>query len=138
MLDLDAEQVGHRRGNIARARGMSQLARGTGLAPADTAHQRTERLAGSPHPSPLPGGEGARNGDAAIIPAGLAGDVRTVAEKIAIAAKRLSDLRESWLNPPEWTQHVPEVIPLGMETSPYPDRILPKHGQKKMNSPSAR
>ena len=106
-----------------------------GLTPADTAHQRTERVGGSPHPSPLPGGEGARAGavagDAAVIPAGLSGDVRTAAEKIAIAAKRLNDLRESWLNPPEWTQRVPEVIPLGMDASPYPDRILPKNGHEK-------
>ena len=105
------------------------------LTPADTAHQRTERLAASPHPSPLPGGAGARNGakdgSAAIIPAGLSRDVRTAAEKIAIAAKRLNDLRESWLNPPEWTQRVPEVIPLGMDMSPYPDRIVPKNGHEK-------
>ena len=45
---------------------------------------------------------------------------------IARAAKRLNDLRERWLNPPEWTERVPEVIPLGMETSPYPDRVLPR------------
>jgi hypothetical protein len=30
------------------------------------------------------------------------------------------------LNPPEWTERVPEVIPLGMEKSPYPERILPR------------
>ena len=57
--------------------------------------------------------------------------MRTAAEKIAIAAKRLNDLRENWLNPSEWTQRVPEVIPLGMDASPYPDRILPKHGHEK-------
>ena len=105
------------------------------MTPADTAHQRTECVGESPHPSPLPGGEGARNGggagDAAIIPAGLSGDVRTAAEKIAIAAKRLNDLRESWLNPPEWTQRVTEVIPLGMDASPYSDRIVPKIGHEK-------
>ncbi len=50
---------------------------------------------------------------------------------IASTAKRLNDLRENWLNPPEWTQVVPEVIPLGMSTSPYPDRILPKLGHEK-------
>ena len=70
-------------------------------------------------------------GDDTIIPAGLSGGVRTAAEKIVIAAKRLNDLRESWLNPPEWTQRVPEVIPLGMDTSPYPDRIVPKNGHEK-------
>ncbi|SMF96964.1 Methyltransferase domain-containing protein [Methylomagnum ishizawai] len=41
---------------------------------------------------------------------------------IAEAAKRLHALRESWLNPPEWTERVPEVVP------GYPDRILPKPG----------
>ena len=40
-------------------------------------------------------------------------------------------MREAWLNPPEWTQRVPEVIPLGMTVSPYPDRILPKDGHEK-------
>ncbi|MDQ3270989.1 MAG: hypothetical protein M3Q12_02305 [Pseudomonadota bacterium] len=56
---------------------------------------------------------------------------RAAAERIAVAAKRLNDLREAWLNPPEWTQRVPEVIPLGMSTSPYPDRILPQAGFEK-------
>lgn len=54
--------------------------------------------------------------------------VRQTATAIAQAAKRLNDLRETWLNPPEWTQRVPEVIPLGMNTSPYPDRIEPRPG----------
>ncbi|WP_309681576.1 adenine methyltransferase [Polaromonas sp.] len=86
-----------------------------GLSPADTAHQQTETL---------PGGE--------VIPANMpTSPVRTAAEKIARAAKRLNDLRENWLNPPEWTQRVPEVIPLGMSTSPYPDRIVPKNGFEK-------
>lgn len=57
--------------------------------------------------------------------------MRTAAEAIARAAKRLNDLREAWLNPSEWTQRVPEVIPLGMTVSPYPDRILPKPGHEK-------
>ena len=69
--------------------------------------------------------------NAAVIPADLVGDVRAAAEKIALAAKRLNDLRENWLNPPEWTQRLPEVIPLGMDTSPYPDRIVPKNGHEK-------
>ena len=138
-----------------------------GLSPADTAHQRTAQVGGSPHPRPLPGGEGVRRergvaggggavggspypsplpggegvrkgaeahaeaGDAAVIPAGLAGDVRAAATNIALAAKRLNDLRGNWLNPPEWTQRLPEVIPLGMDTSPYPDRIVPKNGYEK-------
>jgi len=82
-----------------------------GLTPADTAHQRTETLP-----------------DGAIIPAGLPAAVRPRAEAIARAAKQLNDLRERWLNPPEWTRREPEVVPLGMATSPYPDRVLPREG----------
>lgn len=82
-----------------------------GLAPADTVHQRTEALA-----------------DGASIPADLPPGVRPHAEAIARAAKALNDLRERWLNPPEWTDRVPEVIPLGMDSSPYPDRIVAKPG----------
>ena len=87
-----------------------------GLTPRDTAHQRVETLA-----------------DGAVIPADLApsagsdgGRVRDHAIDIARAAKRLNDLREAWLNPPEWTERVAEVTPLGMTESPYPDRVLPK------------
>jgi hypothetical protein len=57
--------------------------------------------------------------------------VRNNATAIAQAAKRLYNLRDNWLNPLEWTDHVPEVIPLGMDHSPYPDRILPKAGHEK-------
>ena len=53
------------------------------------------------------------------IPAeGYAGDPR--AQAIAEAAKRLDELRERWLNPPEWVDRVPEVVP------GYPDRLVPK------------
>ena len=86
-----------------------------GLTPADTAHQRTE--------TPLP--------DGALIPADLPPAVRTHALPIARAAKRLVTLRDAWLNPPEWTERVPEVVPLGMTASPYPDRIVPKPGFEK-------
>jgi type II restriction/modification system DNA methylase subunit YeeA len=76
----------------------------------DTANQETETL---------PGGE--------TVPSGITpSSMRLAAERIARAAKRLDDLRRNWLNPPEWTQTVPEVIPLGLTTSPYPDRILPR------------
>jgi SAM-dependent methyltransferase len=85
-----------------------------GLTPADTAHQRTEAVDGG-----------------ALIPAGLPPALRAPAETIARAAKRLTDLRDAWLNPPEWTERVPEVIPLGMAHSPYPDRIVPKPGFEK-------
>ncbi|OIQ70739.1 hypothetical protein GALL_476470 [mine drainage metagenome] len=105
-----------------------------GLTPADTAHQRTETLS-----------------DGAVIPADLykqnslqhlaeqahtatqniapkPANLRNHAVAIAQAAKRLNDLRENWLNPPEWTHKVPEVIPLGLDKSPYPERIEPKPG----------
>jgi hypothetical protein len=85
-----------------------------GLTPADTAHQRTE---------PVDGG--------ALMPADLPPAVRPHAEAIARAAKRLTDLRDTWLNPPEWTDRVPEVVPLGMDHSPYPDRIVAKPGFEK-------
>ena len=42
------------------------------------------------------------------------------AEAIAKAARRLNELRENWLNPPEWVDRVPEVV------GGYPDRIIPK------------
>ena len=82
-----------------------------GLTPADTAHQRTETLA-----------------DGALIPADLPPTVRPHAEQIARAAQRLVALRDAWLNPPEWVDRVPEVVPLGLATSPYPDRIVAKPG----------
>ena len=85
-----------------------------GLTPADTAHQRTEALP-----------------DGALIPADLAPQIRAHAEAIARAAKRLVDLRETWLNPPEWSERIAEVVPLGMQHSPYPDRIVPKPGFEK-------
>ena len=86
----------------------------TGLTPADTAHQRTEAL---------PGG--------ALIPADLAQPARTHATAIAQAVQRLTTLRDAWLNPPEWTERVPEVVPLGMDDSPYPDRIVARPGFEK-------
>lgn len=38
---------------------------------------------------------------------------------IAQAACRLNELRENWLNPPEWGRYEPEVVP------GYPDRLVP-------------
>lgn len=38
---------------------------------------------------------------------------------IATAARRLVELRDHWLNPPQWVKRVPEVVP------GYPDRLLP-------------
>lgn len=59
---------------------------------------------------------------------------------IATAAAHLNQLRENWLNPPEWVDVIPEVLPspagrgAGGEGNgssegkpiPYPDRIIPK------------
>lgn len=44
------------------------------------------------------------------------------AAEIGAIAARLNELRETWLNPPEWTERVPEVVP------GYPDRIVAKPG----------
>jgi len=86
-----------------------------GLTPQDTAHQRTEALDGG-----------------ALIPADLAEpSLRAHACAIAQAAQRLDSLRQGWLNPPQWTQRLPEVVPLGLTQSPYPDRILPLPGFEK-------
>lgn len=45
-------------------------------------------------------------------------------EAIAAAARRLNELRENWLNPAEWVDRVPEIVP------GFPDRIIPKPGHK--------
>jgi type II restriction/modification system DNA methylase subunit YeeA len=46
------------------------------------------------------------------------------AQAIATAAKRLNELRENWLNPPEWTERIQEIVPN------YPDRIVAKPGHE--------
>ena len=127
-----------------------------GLTPADTANQQTEAIEGG---ALIPAGLSSTPVWAELVEAAAenkdcstgswrmekkgsgrteekgsgrtAGDVRSAAQAIARAAKRLNDLREAWLNPPEWTQRLPEVIPLGMQTSPYPDRIVAKFGPEK-------
>jgi len=43
-----------------------------------------------------------------------------VGANIAAAARRLNELRENWLNPPQWVERVAEVVP------GFPDRIVPK------------
>jgi hypothetical protein len=63
-----------------------------------------------------------------VIPADLPPETRPQAAAIAQAAQHLVALRDAWLNPPEWTDRVPEVIPLGMTASPYPDRIVARPG----------
>lgn len=45
------------------------------------------------------------------------------AKMIAAAAKRLDELRNNWLNPPDLIRIEPEVVP------GYPDRILPKDAE---------
>lgn len=104
-----------------------------GLTPADTAHQRTESVEGGaliPAGLSVPNKPPAHKGRAQPAIQTIATATRDHATRIAIAAKRLSDLREHWLNPPEWTQRLPEVIPLGLDASPYPDRIVPKNGHE--------
>jgi type II restriction/modification system DNA methylase subunit YeeA len=54
-----------------------------------------------------------------IPPVEYANDPRAAA--IAEAARRLNELRENWLNPPDLVDRVPEVVP------GYPDRLLPKN-----------
>ncbi len=55
----------------------------------------------------------------AVLPT-VAPERRAVAQAIAEAAHRLNTLRENWLNPPEWIERLPEVVP------GYPERIIPK------------
>jgi hypothetical protein len=70
------------------------------------------------------GGETETLPSGAIIPS-VAAEVRTHAEKIAEAAHQLDAFRRNWLNPPEWVDIVPEVVP------GYPDRIIPKPEHEK-------
>lgn len=61
------------------------------------------------------------NGLAPNIPAkDYAADPRAI--RIAEAARKLVEARDRWLNPPEWVDRVPEVVP------GYPDRIIAKPG----------
>ena len=111
-----------------------------GLTPADTAHQRTEALEGGALiPADLPDTPLAENFKPNQPPAPVhqaQAAIKTIAPRpaamaIAQAAQRLNTLRQAWLNPPEWTDTVPEVVPLGMAASPYPDRTVPKPGFEK-------
>jgi hypothetical protein len=43
---------------------------------------------------------------------------------IASTAAKLNELRENWLNPTEWVDRIPEIVP------GYPDRVLPKSGHE--------
>jgi type II restriction/modification system DNA methylase subunit YeeA len=53
-----------------------------------------------------------------LPPATLAADPRSAA--IATAARALTEARDRWLNPPEWVDRVPEVVP------GFPDRLIPR------------
>ena len=55
----------------------------------------------------------------AIIPM-VAAEYQDHAKAIAEAAFELNQLRENWLNPPDWIERQPEVV------AGYPDRIIPK------------
>lgn len=57
-----------------------------------------------------------------IAAADYAADPRAV--RIADAARALVEARDRWLNPPEWTDRVPDVVP------GYPDRIVAKPGHE--------
>jgi len=115
-----------------------------GLTPADTAHQRTEAVDGgalipADLPDTLPDALPAENLEPkkALSPVHQAQaaiktiPIRQAATAIAQAAQRLNALRQAWLNPPEWTDTVPEVVPLGLQHSPYPDRTVAKPGFEK-------
>jgi type II restriction/modification system DNA methylase subunit YeeA len=52
-----------------------------------------------------------------IPAAAYADDSRAVV--IAEAARRVNELREAWLNPPDLVERVPEVVP------GYPERVIP-------------
>ncbi len=82
-----------------------------GLTPQDTLSQQTRQLASG-----------------TVVPQDAK---NSSTEAIANAAYSLNQRRENWLNPPEWTLRVPEVVPLGMSASPYPDRIVAKAGFEK-------
>ena len=82
-----------------------------GLSPADTSHLRTEVL-----------------DSGAVVPLFASPVARLAAGRIAEGARQLSALRERWLNPPEWTRREPEVVPLGLERSPYPERVMAREG----------
>ena len=82
-----------------------------GLTPVDTAHQQTEELQ-----------------DGTRLPADLQTSVRQSAVAIAVAARRLVSLRDTWINPSELTTRGSEVVPLGMRQSPYPNCVTPRPG----------
>ena len=98
-----------------------------GLTAVDTAHQRTEAIAGGAlipadisESNQLPDQHGRTQAATKNIA------THASAEAIARSADRHNALREAWLNPSAWTERVPEVVPLGMTTRPCPDRSVPR------------
>jgi hypothetical protein len=55
----------------------------------------------------------------AVIPT-VATEYHNHAVAIAEAAFQLNQLRENWLNPPEWIERVPEIV------AGYPERVIAK------------
>jgi type II restriction/modification system DNA methylase subunit YeeA len=53
-----------------------------------------------------------------LLASAYADDPRAI--RIEKAASMLNELRESWLNPPDLVERVPEIVP------GYPDRLLPR------------
>ena len=62
--------------------------------------------------------------DGVVLPV-VDSERRPLALAIAQAAHQLNERRENWLNPPDWVERVPEVVP------GYPERIIPKPGKEK-------
>lgn len=69
---------------------------------------------------PFPAGMTPRPGQA--TPPCMAPEV--AAANIAAAARRLNELRENWLNPPEWTERIPGLVP------GHPERLVAKAGHE--------
>lgn len=63
-----------------------------------------------------------------VLPAYVSAGQQAAAQAIAAAAHTLHEMRERWLNPPEWTQVIPEVCPPGMAASPFPPRVEARPG----------
>ncbi|MBV5308875.1 DNA methyltransferase [Chromatium okenii] len=70
--------------------------------------------------TPADTGDGIETLDSGAIIPTVAAEYRDHAIAIAEAAFQLNQLRENWLNPPEWIEHQPEIV------AGYPDRIIAK------------